>query len=143
MLSPCPFPNQTMVPRGTLCGQVRTWGILWRPMEIGLDRVKDVMSSIVRLHNLCRRSRAKVHPAMGVSLPKEVRFNSKGRIEGDLFETVASLGRPATDMRGPREAIRSRIEALTLMRPRWNLDRHKDKWPVVCLVSFLERNTVQ
>ena len=131
VISPCPFPNQTVVPPAKVCGQARTWGLLWRPMEIGLDRVKDSMSSIVRLHNLCRRSRAEVHPAMGVSLPQEVRFNSKGRIEGDLFQTIASLGRPVTDTGGPREAIRSRIEAQTLMRPRWNLKRNNDKWPVV------------
>ncbi|CAM9100158.1 unnamed protein product, partial [Hapterophycus canaliculatus] len=32
---------------------VRRWGILWRPMEVGLERFTLVVDAIVRLHNFC------------------------------------------------------------------------------------------
>ncbi|CAN0370138.1 unnamed protein product, partial [Ectocarpus sp. 12 AP-2014] len=36
---------------------VKTWGILWKPLAIRLDRVGHVMNAIVRLHNFLRRRR--------------------------------------------------------------------------------------
>ncbi|CAN0412106.1 unnamed protein product, partial [Pylaiella littoralis] len=33
---------------------VRTWGILWRPLELRLGSVAPLVESLVRLHNFCR-----------------------------------------------------------------------------------------
>lgn len=109
-----------------VCSQVKTWGILWRPLEMRLERVSSVINAVVRLHNFLRRRRARVpRSPWRVTQPSEVRFRPDGGMEGSYFETVPTRGRPSRGATAcaPREAIREYLEQMAVGRPRWNLQR--------------------
>ena len=80
--------------------QVRKWGILWRPMEVGLRKFEKVVNAVVRLHNYCRDRKIKV-PSDHVGYvvwPTDVTFDVEGLISNDYFDTVpARAGRRAKD----------------------------------------------
>ncbi|CAB1109761.1 unnamed protein product [Ectocarpus sp. CCAP 1310/34] len=106
---------------------VKTWGILWRPLQVKLGRVSSVMNAVVRLHNFLRRWRAKVPQSpWRVDQPQEVRFAPDGSLEGTYYDTVPTRGRPTTGQRvsAPREAIRQYLKQYSIGRPRWNLQRN-------------------
>ncbi|CAN0445975.1 unnamed protein product, partial [Ectocarpus sp. 12 AP-2014] len=102
---------------------VRRWGILWRPMEVRLEKFEHVVNAIVRLHNFCRDRKVDV-PTENVGSaipPPEVTFDEDGLISSDYFETVpARAGRPVKDQaKGsePRETIRKELEVAGYARP--------------------------
>ncbi|CAB1107655.1 unnamed protein product [Ectocarpus sp. CCAP 1310/34] len=106
---------------------VKTWGILWRPLDMRLERVSSVINSVVRLHNFLRRRRARIpRSPWRVTQPVEVRFRPDGSLEGTYFDTVPTRGRQTRGGRAsaPREAIRQYLEQYSIGRPRWNLQRN-------------------
>ncbi|CAN0413570.1 unnamed protein product, partial [Pylaiella littoralis] len=91
---------------------VRTWGILWRPLEVRLGSVAPLVESLVRLHNFCRDQRVDVptEEAGGVRMPSNIGFTPTGEFSNDFFNTEPSpMGRPAGNqgrVSAPRENIR-------------------------------------
>lgn len=113
--------------------QVRRWGILWRPMEVRLEKFEHVVNAIVRLHNFCRDRKVDV-PTENVGSaipPPEVTFDEDGLISSDYFETVpARAGRPVKDqakVSEPRETIRKELEVAGYARPEHNIARNRKR----------------
>ena len=102
--------------------QVRRWGILWRPMEVGLRKFEKVVNAVVRLHNFCRDRKIDVpsDDVGSVVRPTDVTFDDEGFIN-DYFDTVpARAGRPTKDqakVSRPRETIRKHLEVGGFVRP--------------------------
>ena len=103
--------------------QVRRWGILWRPMEVGLRKFENVVNAVFRLHNFCRDRKIKVpeEDVGSVVRPTGVMFDEEGYISNDYFDTApARAGRPAKDqakVSRPRETIRKHLEVGGFVRP--------------------------
>ncbi|CAB1101963.1 unnamed protein product [Ectocarpus sp. CCAP 1310/34] len=81
---------------------VRRWGILWRPMEVRIEKFEHVVA-----------------------------FDDDGLISSDYFETVpVRTGRPVKDQAKaskPREAIRKELEVAGLIRPEHNIARSHNR----------------
>ena len=65
--------------------QVRRWGIIWRPMEVGLPKFENVVNAVVRLHNFCWDRKIKVpeEDVGSVVQPTGVMFDEEGYISND------------------------------------------------------------
>eukprot|EP00903_Cladosiphon_okamuranus_P005785 g5732.t1 len=116
---------------------VRRWGILWRPIEVGLKKfehvvnaVEHVVNAVVRMHNFCRNRKIQV-PTQNVGSvvqPSHVIFDDDGLISSDYFETVpVRSGRPAKDQAKaskPRKVIRMQLDVAGFARPEHNVARN-------------------
>eukprot|EP00903_Cladosiphon_okamuranus_P007965 g7688.t1 len=112
---------------------VRRWGILWRPIEVGLKKFEHVVNAVVRMHNFCRNRKIQI-PTQNVGSvvqPSHVIFVDDGLISSDYFETVpVRFGRPAKDQAqasNPREVIRTQLDVAGFARPEHNLARNRSR----------------
>lgn len=109
---------------------MRRWGILWRPMEVGLARFPGVVNCVVRMHNFCRDRMVDVPVGNvgAVTVPEGVSFNKDGAMDNDYFEPQpARSGRPMVNQVSaskPREQVRRGIEIGGFGRPAHNMTRN-------------------
>lgn len=125
MAHPPTFPSAVGTKR-----QVRRWGILWKPLEVQLERVSHVVNAVVRCHNFCRSRVVSVpRDNIEVTVPASVQFNDNGTISNDFFEPSPGVGgrnfgnQAAISV--PREGIRTRLEFEGIVRPRHNIERNR------------------
>lgn len=92
--------------------QVRTRGILWRPVEVRLHRFTTVVDVIVRLQTYVAVDACRCRPPLSVCGRLQLTFYSDCTIVGDFYRTDprGRWGRPAGVMSGPRETIRRKVE---------------------------------
>lgn len=99
--------------------QVRTWGVLWKPLEVPLGRTAPVVHAAIRLHNFLRD-----HRLDPVPMSSQPSMNPDGTLNDNVWATPSSKRPPGTQSQ-LRENMKIEIAARTLMRPAENVRRNR------------------
>ena len=110
---------------------VRWWGILWRPLNVGLKNQTMLVESLFKLHNFCIDEKERPPPIFGPSgLPPamsevhtEDHFNTEVIKNRSEWLTAYQFQR---EIQGDclRDNIANAILEKNYVRPRWNLERN-------------------
>ena len=86
---------------------VRTWGVLWRPLEVAFERRAPLVSALIHLHNIRRSSGAELDVASGHDTRYTdgveqwgLRQRVKNKSTGEVTEVVVWCDAPEMDGEG-------------------------------------------
>jgi DDE superfamily endonuclease len=96
----------------------KKWGILWRPVQVKMERVKILALTIATLHNYCIDERIRLHESDDPA--RRDTITGRGLNESYYESVDVSLQRqslPVFGMSMIRESMVNRIKILGLIRP--------------------------
>lgn len=99
--------------------QVKTWGILWRPLGVPLRHSQRVLHAIVRLHNFVRRERDDAPVTVG-----QLGMNTNGSLTDEAWYPPASGGAGAAATSTSRNMVVADILRRGLQRPAHKVTRN-------------------
>jgi hypothetical protein len=94
----------------------RKWGLYWRPLLVGLDKIKYVVEVVARLHNFCTNERIlegaednpAINPVVEANVPGQEIFQETAEALAEyeaLAKDLPGISANRTDMRRSIEIL--------------------------------------
>ena len=100
-------------------GQVKRWGILWRPLSVPLKHTTRVLHAVVRLHNFVR-----LEQDDAPDFPGQPAMTANNTLEDELWATPAVGASGAYASSVARNEVLRYITRKNLRRPDHNIARN-------------------